>query len=383
LRRLHLLPIAFLLLLPGLAPREAAADDTVPLDAFFQGAVVGLDGTKVRLHYDFSDPAQMKDWSEGVPWPIARSPGDGIALAEGRLAVRGSTGARHVAEWEGDLVLTCRLIPDGVKDIGGFLGTPDSATDYVSFSLGETYFHNWDNKPGGDAGMMKFGKQYSAVQKGGFVGFRYLDFRRPTTDPQPGHPLAWSHGRKGGSVLMSVDDMKLDSVEPGNKMKVVQIGFYAIKSSMSVDDVVIEGTLAPRFLAAKKLALRTSRPIQAEVATGVDPAVKALVDGYAAGKESATKLVSIVGDAARPDGDRAFAAQALKAGPRRALPAVVDLLYSADVKARAHGIEIVKAMTGKTYGYDPKGGEKARAAAVRKLNEDLTANPALLQGTGG
>jgi hypothetical protein len=361
----------------------ARGDDAVPLDKFFQGAVIGLEGTKVRLRYDFSDAAQMKDWSEGVPWNVPKSGGDGIALAEGRLAVRGSTGARHLAEWEGDVIVTCRLVPDGVKDIGGFLSTPDSTTDYVSFSIAETYFHAWDNHAGGDSGMMKFGKQFSDFQKGGYVGFRYLDFRRPTTDPQPGRPIAWSHGRKGGSVVMSMDDLKLDSVEPGNRMKVVQIGFYAIKSSMAVDDVVVEGTLAPRFLAARKIALKTAKPIVAEVASGVDPAVKALAETYAAGKESATKLVSVVGDAARADGDRSFAVQALKAGPRKALPAVVDLLYSADVKARAYGIEIVKAMTGKTYGYDPKAGEKSRAAAVRKLNEEIASNPGLLQGTGG
>ena len=43
----------------------------------------------------------------------------------------------------------------------------------------------------------------------------------------------------------------------------------------------------------------------------------------------------------RADGDRQAAATALKAGPRKAVNAVVDLLYSPDAKVRAAGIEIV------------------------------------------
>lgn len=338
----------------------------------------------MRLRYDFSSADQLKDWVEGVPWPIAKDAPDGIGVSEGRLAVRGSVGARHVAEWDGDLVVTAKLIPESVKDIGSYLSSSEMPNDYVSYTIGETYFHGWDHEgSGGDTGMMKFGKQFSAVQKGGFVGFRYLAFRRPPTDPAPGKAISWAFGRDAGKLLLTMDDLKLDSVEPANRLKSVSPGFYAIKGSMIVDDVTIEGTLSPKFLAAKKIALRTENPVLADAAAGLDPAVVALVDAYKKGSESATKLVSIVGDAARAEPDRAAATQALKAGPHKALPAVVDLLYSPDVKARAHGIDIVKAITGKNYGYDPRGGEKSRQTAVRKLNEDMTAHPELLQGGGG
>ena len=93
--------------------------------------------------------------------------------------------------------------------------------------------------------------------------------------------------------------------------------------------------------------------------------------------------ISVVGDPSRAEADRGAATAALKAGPRKALPGVIDLLYNVDAKVRASGLEIVKAMTGKTYGYDPKAGEKARGAAVGRLNEDIKAHPELLQGRGG
>ena len=359
-----------------------AAGGPQALDAFFKGAVVGLSGTKVRLRYDFSDAAQMKDWTEGVPWPIAHDAGDGISVSEGRLSVRGSTGATHVAEWDGDLAITFKLIPDGTKDIGGFLDDPDTPTDYAIFTIAETYFHGWDNKPGGDTGMSKFGKQW-ATAKGASAGFRYMTYRRLAQEPTPGRAIAFAFGRKGGKDFLTVDDLDIESTEPGNRMKLVLPGFYAIKSSMSVDDVVLEGTLAPRWLEAKKVALRTDKPIPADAggaAVALDTAVQAMLDAYQQGKESPTSLVKVVGDSARSDAERDAAAAALKAGPRRALPAVIDLLYAADSGVRGQGIDIVKAMTGKNYGFDPKASEKVRGAAIQRLQKEIQDHPELLQG---
>jgi hypothetical protein len=370
-------------LLLGSPPEDVAAGDEVTLDNFFHGAVVGLDGTKVRLRYDFSTKDQAKDWPEGVVFRLIREAGDNVGLAEGRLAVHGSTGVHHIGEWEGDLSVTAKLIPDGTIDIGSWLGSNDQPDDCVTYTIGEKYFHGWDNKSGGDTGMMKFGRQYSATSKGGFVGFRYLQFRKPTKDPVAGKPVAWSFGRKGGKVFLTMDDLDLESTEPPNQLKSLTTGFYAVKSSLWVDDIVLEGTLSAKFLANKKIALRTERPIFAEGDVGIDPAVQAEIDAYKKSPTSAAKLVQIIGDAARPEPDRAAAAAAIKAGPRKALQNAIELLYSTDAKIRQAGLDIVKSMTGKSYGYDPRASEKARGLAVRRLNEDIAAHPELLQGGGG
>lgn len=374
---------------PGPGPSAAPTGGGVPLDRFFHGAVVGLDGTKVRLKYDFSRSDQSKDWMLGVPWNIAKDAADGISFEDGHLAVRGNVGAYHRAEWEGDLVVTCRLIPDGVKDIGAFLRSPDQVTDYVSYTLVETYFHGWDSKAGGETGMMKFGKQF-AVGTGGYTGFRYLAMRKLDPEPAAGKARAFSFGRMGKDLVMSVDDMKQASIEPGNPLRTIQPGFYAVQSAMAIDEIVIEGTLAARYVEVHKIALRTEKPIVPDSgpaatpggpppAPVVDPAVTALIAAYESHTRSAPDLVRIVGEATRPDLDRQAAANALKLGPHRAAAAAVDLLYSSDVKARAYGIEIVRALTGKDYGFDPRAGEKARSAAVKKLQADL---PALAKSAG-
>src|SRR5262245_112210 len=130
-------------------PTPAPPAPNKALDDFFRGEVIGLDGNKVKLRYDFATEDQRKDWLDFVPWAIDKAAGDGVSLADGRLAMRGNAGARHVAEFEGDLQVTCRLIPDGVKDIGSYLSSDDLPSDYASFTIAETYFHGWDKKAGG------------------------------------------------------------------------------------------------------------------------------------------------------------------------------------------------------------------------------------------
>ena len=352
----------------------------VPLDRFFHGKVVGLDGTKVRLKYDFSSPDQGKDWMLGVPWNIAKDAADGISFTDGRLAVRGNVGAYHRGEWEGDLVVTCRLIPDGIKDIGGFLRSPDQMTDYVSYTLVETYFHGWDSKAGGETGMMKFGKQF-AVGKGGYTGFRYLAMRILKPEPAANKAVTFLFGRKGKDLVMNVDDTEQASLEPGNPLKTIQPGFYAVHSSVAVDEIVLEGTLSPRYVETNRIALKTEKPLASETSTAtpgtpapaavVDPEVTALIAAYEKGVKSAIDLVKIVGETTRVDLDRLAAVAALKAGPHRAMNAAIDLLYSADVKTRGFGIDIIRALAGKDYGYDPKAGEKSRSAALKRLQADV------------
>lgn len=369
-------------------PATPAPGSAIPLDRFFHGAVVGLAGTKVRLKYDFANVDQGKDWMLGVPWNIAKDAADGISFADGRLAVRGNVGAYHRGEWEGDLVVTCRLIPDGVRDIGGFLRSPDQSTDYVSYTLVETYFHGWDSKAGGETGMMKFGKQF-AVGKGGYTGFRYLAMRILKPEPAPNKAVGFTFGRRGDDLVMDVDDTKQASVEPGNPLKTIQPGFYAVHSSVAIDEIVLEGTLSPRYLEVNHIELKTEKPLVVDApaappgtpapAAVVDPGVTALLAAYEKGVRSATDLVKLVGETTRADLDRQAIVDALKAGPKRASAASVDLLYSTDTKTRTFGIEIVRSLTGKDYGYDPKSGEKSRSAAIKKLQADL---PALSKSPG-
>src|SRR5205814_853393 len=104
------------------APAPAAE---VAVDAFFGGAVVAFDAktAKVSLRYDFGSDAQKKDWDVCEPWPIAHDSTDGIAFEAGRLVLKGNTVVRHVAEWDGDVTVTSKLIPNDPKDVGAVIET--------------------------------------------------------------------------------------------------------------------------------------------------------------------------------------------------------------------------------------------------------------------
>ena len=113
------------LLLLGLAasgPSARAEGEARALDAFFKGQVVALTKDKVlTLRYDFASQEQLADWKQGVPWPIAKEEGEAMRWFDERLEIKGSTGARHLAEWSGDIWVTATLTLDSDKDLGAFL----------------------------------------------------------------------------------------------------------------------------------------------------------------------------------------------------------------------------------------------------------------------
>jgi len=397
--RLLFLPAALLALLglgaggPGLgaapepplaapAPKAAGAPSAEgrPLDLVFKGRVLALKGKDLTLRYDFSDKAQLEDWREGVPWPIERVAGQGIAWFDERLEVKGNAGARHIAEWAGEVWVTCSLTLDGEKDMGGFLIPGDESDSYAAFALMETYFHSWDKSAGMQHSILKFGKQWrEAGSTSDFVGFRYVNRRPPSTAPKAGDVTPFAFGVAESKLAMVVPEFELRGKDPGKKFKDYRPGFYTIKSRVLVDNVVITGRLSDAWLAAEKVALRTDKPLL-DLATGVDPQTAALAADYAAGKAGAADLTRTVGDAGALKAVRDFLAEALSAGPRKAVTAAIDLLYKPDVESRVYGAGIVKRLVGKDYGYPPKGSEEQRSEAIRRLNDELKKNPALLDG---
>ena len=61
-------------------------------------------------------------------------------------------------------------------------------------------------------------------------------------------------------------------------------------------------------------------------------------------------------------------------GDPKVVPLVIDGLYSEDKLSRQYAINVIKALTGKSWGLSAGGGEKARRAAIQKLNQHLNEN---------
>ncbi|MFM8387559.1 MAG: hypothetical protein ACKOCB_12180 [Planctomycetia bacterium] len=351
-----------------------------PLDRYFKGRVLAIKGKDITLRYDFSDKAQLDDWREGVPWPIEKVAGQGIAWFDERLEVKGSTGARHKAEWAGEVWVTCSLTLDGDKDMGGVLIPADEGDSYASFSIMETYFHAWDKGEGKQHSILKFGKQWrESGSTADFIGFRYVARRPPSVAPKAGDVLRLGFGIQEGKLGMDTEEFELRGKDPGKRFKEYRPGFYTTKTRMLVDNVVITGRLSDAWMAQEKVALRTEQPL-VDLTTEVDEATRQLAADYAAGKKPASDLVRVVGDSGALKPARDALCEALSAGPRRAVKASIDLLYKPDLESRAYGAAIVKRLLGKDYGYLPKASEDKRSESIRALNEDLKKNPGLLDG---
>jgi hypothetical protein len=376
---LLLLPLGVLSPAPSAA--RAADQDLKPLDRFFRGRITALDPKTrtVTIRYDFSKEEQLKDWPEGMPFPVERVQGQVVKWFDEMLEIQGSTGVRHIGAWKGDLLVKATIVPDAEKDMGGILHPADGAEDIATFTLLESYFHGWDGKSGGQNSIIKFGKQWrEAGSTKDYIGFRYVAQRPPVTPLVVGRPVSLVFGLDKGRLVMTSGEAELKGKDLGKRLKETKPGFYTVAARMLVDDVEITGELAPDWLKEQGLGLTTETPIETALA-GVDPETRAAVEAYAKGGVPPTALLAVVKDGNRSDESRQAAADALAAGTKSSVPHVLDLLYDADLATRTRGIQVVKALLGKDYGYNPKASEAARSAAIRKINDDLKEHPELLQ----
>ena len=373
------LALFFVLFLTALsleAPLATAGQGTA-LDEYFKGRVVALDGKTVTLRYDFKDEGQLEDWTEGVFFRITKVKDQRVRFFDQCLELVGNVAVRHRGVWRGDLDVRARFVIDAERDLGAGLVPEPETEEIATFTLAETYFHKWDGSAGGSHSILKFGKQFrERGSTSDFVGFRYVARRPPPMPMTPGRKLDFHFGLKRGKLFMDVDGTDFSGKDMGVRLKRMHPAFYTVEGRMLVDDVVIRGRLDPKWLKDEGLDLRVATPIPAD---GMDDETRALVDGYATGATAASVLIEMIADATRPEPARKAAAVALGAGSRGVVPAVVDLLYNPDRVARQLGIEVVKALLGKSYGYQAKAKEKARSAAIRKLNEDLKSHPELLR----
>jgi hypothetical protein len=83
-------------------------------------------------------------------------------------------------------------------------------------------------------------------------------------------------------------------------------------------------------------------------------------------------LVKAIGTKSMPDRAREVAAEVLSSRKDpKAVPPLIDGLYSQDLEARRLSISVIKSIVGKDFGYSPSASEKKRSEAIRKLNAHL------------
>ena len=375
--------IGALVLFAGLAaPRALEAADAKALDEYFEGKVTALDGKTVTLRYDFRKKDQVKDWFNRIPHRIKARKGQDMKWFDSKLKVIGNAGARHKAEWIGDVWVTATFIPDMEQDFGGYLSPVSETEDFATFTFVETFFHAYDNSAGGTNSIIKFGDQWregDATEE--YIGFRYVTRKPPKTKPTPGTPIRASFGLQKKKLVFKLPEYEMKGADKGKRLKRFFVGFYAIKGTVLLDNIEITGQLATDWMKRERVELRTSKPIGGAGDGELDPETVALFEPHKKGKSKATReLLSILKDESRPKAEHEAVLDVLCTGPKKTVRNTVELLYHPQPAVRAFGIAIIKAHLGKDYGYNPKGSEKSRSKAIRDMNDDLKENPQLLEG---
>jgi hypothetical protein len=257
-------PLA-LALLALLAPPSPADEDTPPaeegqaLDTFFRGAVVAFDRKGMTLRYDFSAAEHLKDWIEGVPFPIGPHSEQGVQVVDGALEIKGNTGVRHGADWTGNVEVKVTFRSDTSRNVGGLLVPATGENDYATFTFGEYFFHSFDRQTGGQHAIIKFGDQFRRGGGAGDIGFRYVARRNPASPLAQGAPVTFSFGQKGNALHFETPDFELKGRDPGNRLVDLAPGLYTIEGRILVDQVEITGRLADAWLESNGVAWRVEQ----------------------------------------------------------------------------------------------------------------------------
>ena len=362
--------------------RPAAASEGDALDEYFKGKVTGLDLDKklVTLRYDFRSKAQVKDWVDRVPFRIKPRKGQRMKWFDDKLEIIGNSGARHKAEWVGEVMVTATFIPDLEKDFGGFLSPVSETEDFALFSFVETHFHAFDKQAGGTNSIIKFGPQWNEADGEEFTGFRYGPRKPPKPKIVIGKAMPATFGIQKKRLIFRLPEYELKKKDWGKKLKRMHLGFYALKGRLLLDNIEITGVLASDWMKREGVELRTSKPITAAGEGTIDAETQKLMDEHKGGRGKATRqLLGLLKDETSPAIVDPLLA-CLSAGPKRTAQFAVDLLYHASPDVRERGIQIIEAHLGSRYGFKPKASEKTRSSAIQKLQKAIQGNPKLLEG---
>jgi hypothetical protein len=189
--------------------------------------------------------------------------------------------------------------------------------------------------------------------------------------------------KEGKSDSFTIVDTVYKGREPGRTISELHVGFYVVKSSALFSGVRVRGRLSPEWLKKAKVSLKLTEPLEQVGPSEADINAQKIIGRFDLGTAEAIDVLEIVGNAEVSFDIRESGAEALiAAGDKRLVPKVVGLLYSDNLETRILGKSLVRGLTNKNFGYDPKGDEEKRSKAIRKLIEYIQKKPKLFGEQG-
>jgi hypothetical protein len=293
--------------------------------------------------------------------------------------LEGSSAIRHEMEGRGELRARFTVRVGQQSNIGTVFTEPILSDFYVVCNLFDDRFY-------GDGGLILAAcglhEDEGADTDLSMVNWRDIFRTSLKNKVKPGQPIEMEVAKNGCDEYVRVGDSegKGSSRGKGGEFPVYQFGLFVHHSRATFDDLTLTVELTDEFLDLNDLRAAVDVEWEDTIATsgplagiaGVPPAVREAIESFAAGGGLESQVVEVVGKAGLPEKARVVAANLLEErGNPRVVPLMIDGLYSADKRTRELSIAVIKALTGKNFGYSAGAGEKARSQAIRKLNEHL------------
>lgn len=371
------------------APAAGGAALT-PVEKFFHGKILKLDGAKIEIAYDFSDPVQLKDFEASIPFRAIKTVA--FELKNGKLAFSGTGSMRHRAVFDGDSGAQATFSPRRPRDFGFAVSEERESEVFTLYCCYDRYFSAGDNVYIPQNMIIKFIPRDPKVNKDGLQDWRYCGSRGQKPEVVTGKSYKVSMQRTGLESSMAIDDWDSKGQEAGRDLTAQHVAIYGYDTQVEVDDLIVRGKLDAAFVTKNGVDLTTWKPpVVAPDAKPGDPAgpkaattapsdavtdrTRAAIAGYPLDTKPQA-LSALLRDAALPAGLRGEAAEKAKSvGSKRIVPFLVDGLYSEDLDARKLSFDVMKTLVGKSFNYRPDGPEDGRKKAIRDLNEYLQKHP--------
>jgi hypothetical protein len=358
------------------------------LNKVFRGRILKIKKNQVTIYYDFEDPEQLKDFEDARPPRLLDASQNRVSIEGGRLVLDGSSSIRHRMEGQGRLRAHFYVRVGKQWNVGTVFTEPVLSDFYVVCNLFDGKFYMNSGLILAACGLHE--DEGADDISSGLVNWRDI-FKSDVKKKAPvGEDTEMEVYKDGWSEYCRVADVEGKGSSKGKckEMWTYQFGFFVHQSRATFDDLTLVLELTDEFLDLNNLRAELEVDWEETPATGplagvggVPPRIRAQVEAYAEGKGENRDVIRAMLSPGLPEVAREIVLRLI--GDRKdpkAVPLLVDGLYSEDKVSRRLAIDAIKSIVGKTFGYSPTASEKERSKAIQKLNAHLSENRGLYFG---
>jgi hypothetical protein len=375
----------------GAAPAQPA-QALVPVEKFFKGKVVKVEGRSIEIAYDFADAAQLDDFELSIPFRAIKTIARTIEI--GQLRITGTGCLRHKAVFDKTAGASATLTPVKNHDFGFAVTEEHESEVFTLYCLFDKYFGLGDNKTIAQNMIIKFIPRDPKANKDGRQDWRYCGTHGQKPEIERGAQYKVEIERGDNQSRFVINDWKTGGKEWDRDLFTQMVSLYGYEADFKVDDLVIRGTLDPGWIERHHVDLSTWKPPVAPppvdpnapvkpTGTSTPPElaarVRAKIDGWPAETKPAD-MAALLRDAVVPEDLKSEAVQkVVAAGEKRLVPFLVDGLYADDEPSRRFTYDALAKLAGKSFGYRSDAPEDQRKKAIQAVNDYLKKHAAEFQ----